>query len=108
MAFNGASVGGVIVAPLWPLLIVWLGFAGAAWLVGATMAAALWWLAGACLRDTPASLGQQPDGGASSPAGAEAPPHSSIGAPLAVGAAAWRDRRFATLSAAFALGLFAQ
>ncbi|MDB5378001.1 MAG: major facilitator superfamily 1 [Rubritepida sp.] len=104
MAFNGASVGGVLFAPLWALLIGALGFAGAALLTGATMAAAIWWIAGAFLRATPAGLGQRPDGGAFSAVGGAAVP---IEVPPMPGAA-WRDRRFRTLAGAFALGLFAQ
>ncbi|MDQ2765235.1 MAG: hypothetical protein M3Y22_17695 [Pseudomonadota bacterium] len=47
MAFNGASVGGVLFAPLWALLIARPGFVDVAAAVGAFMAIALWWLAGA-------------------------------------------------------------
>lgn len=101
MAFNGASVGGVLFAPLWALLIGALGSSGAAALVGAAMAGAVWWIAGAFLRATPAALGQHPDGEAARAVGAGP-------APLGAGAAIWRDRGFVSLSAAFALGLFAQ
>jgi hypothetical protein len=110
MAFNGASVGGVLFAPLWAVLIARLGFPLAAVLVGATMAAAVWWIAGAYFRTTPANLGQRPDGDGTAPAGSGAAtrPAPAPRAPLPAGAAVWRDRRFLTLSAAFALGLFAQ
>jgi MFS family permease len=107
MAFNGASVGGVLFAPLWALLIARLGFAFAALLVGATMTVALWWIAGAFLRATPVSLGQHPDGDVAPTPGAPGSvevPHP----PLLAGLAAWRDQRLVTLSVAFALGLFAQ
>jgi MFS family permease len=102
MAFNGASLGGVIFSPLWVALIAWLGFGAAAALVGAVMLAVLWWLAGRWLGTTPAMLGQQPDGadagGVAQAPKAAAPP---LGSP-------WRDRRFVTLAAANGLGLFAQ
>jgi MFS family permease len=109
LAFNGASVGGVLFAPLWALLIARLGFPAAATLTGAAMAAALWWIAGRYFRATPAVLGQRPDGEVTMQ-GANAAPSPTLAdrPPLPAGAAAWRDRRFATLSAAFALGLFAQ
>src|SRR5215204_4033975 len=57
MAFNGASVGGVLFTPLWVLLIASVGFKSAAVIIGAAMIAALWWLAGRYLRPTPAALG---------------------------------------------------
>ena len=108
MAFNGASVGGVLFAPLWAVLILQLGFPGAAAAVGAVMAASLWWLAGACFRATPATLGLQPDGDTALAVGAVAPSTPLALTPLPAGMAVWRDRRFVTLSAGFALGLFAQ
>lgn len=107
MAFNGASVGGVVFAPLWAVLIAEAGFPLAALLVGSAMAAALWWIAGAWLGRTPAMLGLRPDGVA-----ATAMPGGQVvvaeRAALAEGSGVWRDRRFATLSLGFSLGLFAQ
>jgi MFS family permease len=108
MAFNGASVGGVLFAPLWATLIAHLGFPLSAAAVGLAMAAALWWIAGSFLRATPADLGQWPDGDLMPVAAAAPPPAPAAVPPLPPGAAVWRDRRFATLSTAFALGLFAQ
>jgi len=106
LAFNGASIGGVLFAPLWAVLIERLGFPHAALAIGAAMAVVVWWLAGAVLRPTPASLGQQPDGG---PAMGAADASVAAGrAALPGGMRVWRDRRFATLAIAFALGLFAQ
>lgn len=107
VAFNGSSVGGVVFAPLWAFLIAWFGFASSAAVVGCTMAIVLWWLAGIYLGPSPDSLGQAVDGeilseGVASKSGPE------LAAPLATGTAIWRDRRFATLSISFALGLFAQ
>ena len=110
MAFNGSSVGGAIFTPLWALLITHLGFIAASIAIGAAMVVALWWAAGRYLRPTPAELGLAPDGNASpepeSAAVYSAPAHDPL--PLPPGMAAWRERRFATLSLAFALGLFAQ
>jgi hypothetical protein len=108
MAFNGASIGGVVFAPLWALLIAGLGFAAAALIIGAAMALCLWWLAGRYFRRTPEALGLLPDGDAAGAARGAAGPDGPGQAALSPGGAAWRDRRFATLSIAFALGLFAQ
>lgn len=102
MAYNGASAGGVLLTPLWVALIAAAGFAGAAALVGAAMAAVLWWIAGRYLAPTPGSLGQHPDNGA---VGA-APAAAGDAAPLA--GTPWRDRRFVTLAAGNAAALFAQ
>jgi predicted MFS family arabinose efflux permease len=95
----------VLFTPLWVALIAKIGFVGAASLIGVVMLAVLWPLAGRYLAPTPESLAVAPDGGAAPPAAAPsiqpARPHASFAALL-------RDRRFATLSVAFALGLFAQ
>jgi len=105
MAFNGASVGGIVFMPLWVGLIARLGMSGAASILGAVMIVALWSLIGRCLGPTPESLGLAPDSGG--------PPHGEPGnaahavAPIAR-ASLVRDQRFVTMSAAFALGLFAQ
>jgi hypothetical protein len=107
MAFNGASVGGVLMAPLWALLIAHLGFPVAAALLGAAMVLVFWWLAGAYLDTTPEAMGVAPDGGAPAAASATAAA-AAARRPLGAGSAVWADRRFATLSIAFALGLFAQ
>lgn len=101
-AYNGASVGGIALSPLWVALIAALGFAGAAALVGGVMVLAIWWLSGRVLGRTPAEMGLFPDGAASAPA----TPGQAL--PSLAGAALWRDRRFVTLAAATGLGLFAQ
>jgi hypothetical protein len=63
MAYNGASIGGVIFSPLWIGLIGAVGFPAAAALVGVVMAATIAVLATQMLGRTPASMGQRPDGG---------------------------------------------
>lgn len=108
MAFNGASVGGVLFAPLWALLIARLGFPGAAAGVAVVTVVTFWWLADRVLNVTPASLGQRPDGPARIEAARPMARPVSVRAPLPVGHAIWSDRRFVTLSVTFALGLFAQ
>ncbi len=103
VAFNGASIGGVLFSPLWVALIRQLGFPMAALLVAALSLPLLWWLVGCYLGRTPAELGLAPDGDES----------TSVPAEATVNAAAssfdpWRDRQFITLAAAASLGLFAQ
>ena len=63
MAYNGASVGGVIFSPLWILLITTLGFPLAAVLVGCVMVAVVWFLAARFFTKTPQQLGERLDGG---------------------------------------------
>ncbi len=97
-AYNGASLGGVILSPLWVVLIGALGFAPAAALVGGAMAATLWWLSGRSFRLGPAEMGFVPDG----------VPQAEAPRPAAAAAVLRRDRRFLTLATAAALLLFAQ
>jgi hypothetical protein len=106
MAYNGASVGGVVLSPLWVALIAWIGFAPAAAAVGAVMLCAVWLLAGRILGARPEAMGLLPDGEPPGPVPSAAPAER---APLPQGAAAlWRDRRFATLAVGSAIALFAQ
>ncbi|WP_426955106.1 MFS transporter [Muricoccus radiodurans] len=102
-AYNGASVGGVVFSPLWVALIAAIGFPAAAGLVGAVMVVTVGWLAASVLGATPAGDGSIPDGDAAPP-----PPALMPGPPALPGGALWRNQRFATLSGAAALGLFAQ
>lgn len=104
-AYNGASIGGVVFAPLLVLAIGWLGFPAAAGLFGAAMVVVVWVLADRVFARSPQSMGQSPDG--DSP---DTPARSLTAAdarPLG-GRALWSDRRFLTLAAGMALGLFAQ
>lgn len=104
MAYNGASIGGVVFSPLWVAAIAAWGFPIAAAVVGAVMVATVWFLADRVFAHTPQSLGQVQDGGILTPsAGTTAPVERGL-----PGGSLWRDRRFLTLAAAMALGLFAQ
>jgi MFS family permease len=106
MAFNGASLGGVLFSPLWVALIAGLGFGGAAVLVAVAVTLAVGALASRYLTPTPATLGLSPDG---APPGSQPPaPGTAAPLPSAPLPSPWRDRRFLTLAGAATLGLFAQ
>lgn len=89
MAFNGASVGGILFSPLWTVLIAALGMSLAATLLGFAMMIVIVPLAYLVLTRKPPAAAQRP----------AAP--TSRHELMARGA-------FITISAAFALGLFAQ
>jgi MFS family permease len=104
LAFNGASIGGVVFLPLWVALIARWGFPGAAAAVAAATVVVLWPLAGRYLRPGPGDLGQAPDGEVAPALARDA---EATRPPLAR-RALLGERRFLTLSGAFALGLFSQ
>jgi MFS family permease len=103
MAYNGASIGGVIFSPLWVGLIGAIGFARAAMLVGCAMMLVVGALAFTLLNRTPAAMGLLPDGDA-----AIAPVGSGAAAAPAPIRNPWSDPAFVTLAGGMALGLFAQ
>jgi MFS family permease len=90
MAFNGASVGGILFAPLWIVLISIFGLSWAAVALAIAMIVVVCPLANRHLKAPPAAV----------QATAVIPPLSR--------AALMRQRAFVTMSAAFALGMFAQ
>jgi MFS family permease len=104
MAYNGGSIGGVIFSPLWVAAIALLGFAWCTIAVAGVMLLTVWTLAALFFARTPQQMGLRPDGDdpATPPARARLPI-----APLP-GARLLRDRKFLTLAAGMALGLFAQ
>lgn len=101
MAYNGASLGGVIFSPLWIALIAGVGFVPATLAVGGVMVVAVLALSVLVFRHTPGSLGQNPDG-------AEHPRPQTVQAQSPVHRSLLRDRKFLTLAAGMMLGLFAQ
>jgi hypothetical protein len=105
MAYNGGSVGGVIFSPLWVAAIGVLGFPLAAAAIGLLVALATWVMAQWVFARTPEAMGLAPDGDA--PGTRAASLTSSAARPLP-GALLWRDRKFLTLAAGMAFGLFAQ
>ncbi|MGB6102317.1 MAG: MFS transporter [Pusillimonas sp.] len=105
-AYNGASVGGVIFSPLWVALIAWLGFTGAASIVGVIVIVIVLLLASKVFTKTPESIGQELDGdGSSAPEAQRLEANRSKTLP---GSKLWRSWAFITLSAGMAIGLFAQ
>lgn len=100
MAYNGASVGGILFQPLWVAGIAAAGFAATAAAVGVAMLATVAILARTTLARTPAGMGLHVDGVAAAPPAAVSA-SSAVWRP-------WRDRRFITLATAMAIGLFAQ
>jgi predicted MFS family arabinose efflux permease len=88
-AFNGASIGGLLLTPLWTALIASVGLSSAAFAVAGATVGIVCPLAWRYLRREPAAAARP------------AEPPSSRRALL-------RQPRFVTISAAFALGLFAQ
>ncbi len=79
LAFNGASVGGLVFTPLWVALIGQLGFRTAAAMIAVAAVAILW-----------------PVSAARSAADSGAPPHNAAPAPPLTKRELLRDRRFAT------------
>jgi hypothetical protein len=105
MAYNGASIGGVLFSPLWVAGIGALGFLMATAAIGLIMALTTWVLADLFFARTPQQMGLAPDGDTSHvlPAFVTSPAAEPL-----PGRLLWSDRRFVTLSAGMALGLFAQ
>src|SRR3954467_4098529 len=64
MAYNGASIGGVIFSPLWVAAIALLGFPVASATIGLVMALTLWVLADRFFSRTPQDMDLTPDGDA--------------------------------------------
>ncbi|QNP50415.1 MFS transporter [Diaphorobacter aerolatus] len=109
-AYNGASVGGMVFAPLWSLLIAQFGFPAAAGIISVGMLLVMIWLTQRVLNFTPEALGQNvddlPAGEPSQGAKMSSTPASRIAS--LPGRALWKSPQFLTLAAAMSLSLFAQ
>jgi MFS family permease len=101
LAFNGASIGGVLFVPLWVWLIRSIGFPSAALVVGGCMVVVVAYLSVRFLAKSPEGMGLAPDGDASHQPGVRPQPRRTRIEIV-------RSSRFITISAAFSLGLFAQ
>ena len=102
LAFNGATLGGVLVAPALILLVDAFGLRTAAASVAALLVVVLGTLAGGVMRRGPEALGLGPDGD---------PPRAAsraVGVEPGWRREALRTWRFWSVSAPFALGLAAQ
>jgi predicted MFS family arabinose efflux permease len=102
LALNGASVGGILFPPIWVALVAHLGFTPSGLVVAGIIVSIVWPLAYRFLELVPADLGLRLDGLSD-----QSPPQQASG-PAMSRRGLLRDRRFATMSIAFALGLFAQ
>jgi predicted MFS family arabinose efflux permease len=101
LAFNGASVGGILFVPLWVYLIGHFGFQAAALTVAGVTVVTIGFLSEKYLRASPDSLGVSPDGEISKQSTSRPKPSLSRLEIL-------RTPKFITMSVAFSLGLFAQ
>ncbi len=104
LAFNGATLGGVVVTPALMALVGSLGFSRALTLAALVLLAVLIVIAAAVMRRGPETLGIGPDGD---------PPRSAPVGPAGGSDRRWRRDalrtwRFWSVSAPFALGLAAQ
>lgn len=104
-AYNGASVAGLILSPLWVTAILAAGFPAAAAIIGTATVIITWFLASHYFARTPSEMGLAPDG--DTPGVATLTVTSPRARPLP-GARLWRDVGFVTLAAGAALTLFAQ
>jgi MFS family permease len=104
LAFNGATLGGVVVAPALIPLIAAVGFERAAATAAVVLVVVLLAVATGVMRRGPETLGLGPDGERRPPMAAAPPPAGARG----WRAEALRTWRFWSVSAPFALGLAAQ
>lgn len=105
MAYNGASVGGIIFSPLWVAATQVLGFPLAASAIGIATVMTVWIISAAWFLRGPDEMGLRPDGDAEGVAPAVVTSPHAVALP---GGLLWRDLTFLTLAAGMALGLFAQ
>ena len=108
MAYNGASVGGVVFAPLWVAAIAAFGFTAAAAVIGVLVVAATWILALTVLSRTPEAMGLAADGLRPQGAATVKPSETGSAALSRSAGPPWRNVQFLTLAGGMAIGLFAQ
>src|SRR5258708_35378768 len=96
MAYNGASIGGVVFSPLWVAAIGMWGFPAATAVVGVIVTICVWILADVYFCRTPQQMGLAPDG--DEPGVATVFSASAAARPLS-GISLLKDRRLVTLAA---------
>ena len=101
LAYNGATLGGVVMTPAWVLTIDALDFGGAAIVIGSFMIAVVFTLLAVILSKRPQDVGQFPDGGSPETQSQ----HQDTERPTP---RLRRNRAFLTLAAGMSVGLFAQ
>ncbi|WP_413043545.1 MFS transporter [Pseudomonas sp. YJ42] len=101
MAYNGASIGGVVFSSAWVYLINQLGFSQTALLIGVLTISTIGCLSLKVFGVLPEHLGQHADGAEVRLAELNAPP-------IASAISLWSNPQFVTLAAGMSLGLFAQ
>lgn len=104
-AYNGASIGGVIMSPLWAFLIARYSFITATLIVGPIMVGTALLMSRHVFAKTPEQLGQLPDGDSATQSSNKA---EVVDARPLSDAPLWQNWRLVTLAAGMALGLFAQ
>jgi MFS family permease len=105
IAYNGASLGGILFSPLWVALIAVIGFPASALVVGAVMVTVLWLLSNRYFSLLPKDLGTGPDGEAAQVTGER---EGDLEASVLPGRRLWTSRAFLTYTAGFSIGLFVQ
>ncbi|MEM1045204.1 MAG: MFS transporter [Pseudomonadota bacterium] len=105
LAYNGASVGGVVFSPLWLIAIERVGFPTAAIAIGLCMGLVLLILSKTCFGIVPTAGDVDADRRSGTPPAQASQTSNSHRLPVP---SLWRDRRFLTYVAGFSLGLFVQ
>lgn len=105
LAYNGASVGGVVFSPLWLVSIDSVGFPTTAISIGLCMGLVLLVLSKTCFEIVPTADDVDEDRRTGAPT---VPPARAPDPDRLPGASLWRNRRFLTYVAGFSLGLFVQ
>ena len=105
VAYNGASIGGVLLTPIWVGLIAHGGLAMAAALIGTVMVTVVWLLSDRYFSATPASMGTKIDDG---PGASTAAPNAGSEIAERPGWSLWTSGAFVTYATGFAVGLFVQ
>lgn len=105
MAYNGASIGGVVLTPIWVTLIAYGGLSMAAAIVGAVTIIVVCSLSNRYFRQSPASLGTTIDGHLSTLKDVPKTPSKHPERPRW---GLWKSQTFISYVAGFTIGLFVQ